>query len=145
MIKSILVSSISSKIKGGIIVRHECREGLSNLATPSDPLNLTPSFHYLTAPLSHTSQFFICLLASTRRSAPISSDHHHHATWRYANADLFSLLTAQPLMATTTMIHAIKKVITPIETVKMNMASKPLASIASIQSRAYDLSVLENL
>jgi hypothetical protein len=43
------------------------------------------------------------------------------------------------------MIHAIKKVITPIETVKMNMASKPLASIASIQSRAYDLSVLENL
>jgi hypothetical protein len=52
-------------------------------------------------------------------------------------ADLFSFLTAHPLIAITRMIHAIRKVITPIETVNINIASKSWSSRVFIVSWAY--------
>jgi hypothetical protein len=47
-----------------------------------------------------------------------------YATMRYTKKVLFSFLTAHPLIAITKIIQAIKNVITPIETVKTNMASR---------------------
>jgi hypothetical protein len=111
----------SKKKRWYLCSAHKCRNA-NHLSNPPRPI---PSPIHFPTHFSSSAQRLV-----------------HYATWRYTKADraLFSFLTAQPLIATTTMVHAIKNVITPIETVKMNIASRPLPSIAMTQSRAYNLS-----
>jgi hypothetical protein len=66
--------------------------------------------------------------------------HPSHLSYRRTQsyiANLFSFLTAHPFIAMTRMIHAIRKVMTPIETVNINIASKSWSSRVFIVSCAW--------